>query len=483
MKYGILKYSADGVNLGDYAQLEGIRQAYKIMGIAESELVEIERDLISEYEGDYVILPMTGFFSNLRTIHMFPWPERIIPVYLGFHCEDESVIEEIYNVHRQFGPFGCRDLCTMSLMRRNGLEAYMSGCMSICYSKREKEPTAGKVFLYDPPEELIEYIPEELLKNSERIESPVRQMKYPGYDPKNAADAKELVNSIFNKCKEEAALVITRRLHVALPCTAMGIPVVLAHTCHDGDIYDSRFSGLDRIIRPYKPSEYCSINWNPEPADIEGLKVYAMDLAVQKLKEAYEKWNNLCTLSGFYEDTKPAIYYEGMKAAYISNNQKKVELNRCLRERTLFEEVVKHKFEAMHLVFYGAGDKAQWALRRYYSYILRCKDFSIVDGSDNKIGKKTNDVFTGVRHMDYTRVPDFVIQEPDHIRQIDKRELVVIVTANAYYEGVGVAIGNRLTEKYGLREGKEFFFLDKLNNSLELPLSEVMRPYYHLEGF
>ena len=61
--------------------------------------------------------------------------------------------------------------------------------------------------------------------------------------------------------------------------------------------------------------------------------------------------------------------------------------------------------------------------------------------------------------------------------------MVIIITANHYYEGAGVAIGNLLTERYGFRDGKEFFFLDKLNNSLELPLSESVKLFNHLDGF
>ena len=483
MKFGILKYSSRGMNLGDYAQLEGIRQAYKRMHIDKNDIVEIERNKITEYDGDYVVLPMAGFFSTVRTIHLFPWPSKIIPVYLGFHCVDESLIEEVYKAHRNWGPFGCRDLSTMNLMRRNGLNAYMSGCMSICYEKREEIPSTEKVFLYDPPEELVDYIPKELLENSEIIEPPTREMKYQGYKEENGHEAKAILDDIFQKLKKEATLVVTKRLHVALPCIAMGIQVVLAHICHNGDLYDNRFSGLDRIIKPYKLSEFGAINWQPEPIDIEWLKEYTINLAVQKISETYNKWNSICTLSNFYENTKPAVYYDGMKASYISDFQKKIEMNNTLREHTIFEEVVNHKFENMHLVFWGAGDKAQWALRRYFRYILKCKNFTIVDSDCNKIGKKTNECFKGVKDWNANRVSDFIIESTDCIEKISKNELVIIITANHYYEGAGAAIGNLLTERYGFRDGKEFFFLDKLNNSLELPLSESVKLFNHLDGF
>ena len=49
MKYGILKFSANKINLGDYVQLEGIRQAYKRMGIKEEDLIKVERDRVLFY--------------------------------------------------------------------------------------------------------------------------------------------------------------------------------------------------------------------------------------------------------------------------------------------------------------------------------------------------------------------------------------------------------------------------------------------------
>lgn len=487
MKYGILKFSANKINLGDYVQLEGIRQAYKRMGIKEEDLIKVERDRVAEYDGEYVVLPMTGFFTNFSTLHMFPYPKKIIPVYLGFNCGDESIIEQIRDTHTGWRSdnliFGCRDLVTMNLMRRNGLRAYMSGCLSICYEKRKTTPLKPKVFLYDPPKELMAYIPKELLEKSEVIDTPFRKMAVNAYSSQNELDAQEMLKDIFDKLKKEATLVITKRLHVALPCVAMGIPVVLAHSCHRGNICDNRFSGLDRIIRPYRPVEFGSINWNPEPIDIEWLKEYTINLAVQKLTEAYNQWNNLCTLSDFYENTDPTIYYEGMQASYISNYQKKLEEKKSFRERTIFEELVGNKFENMHLVFWGAGDKAQWAVKRYYSYILRCKHFSIVDSDPRKIGRSTNEFFDVDKYWNGHSAGDFIIESVDIIKQIDKKNLVIVVTADRYYEGAGIAIGNMLTEKYGFRDGEEFFFLDKLNNSLELPLSETMQVFSFLDGF
>ena len=131
MKYGILKYSRKFINLGDQYQLNGVRYLYNRMGIPKDEIVEIDRDYLAEYDGEYVVLPMTGFFSVVTGVDVFPLPERIIPVFVGFHCIDDKYLQILKN-YGHFGPFGCRDEITMKKLRQNGLDAYMSSCLSIC---------------------------------------------------------------------------------------------------------------------------------------------------------------------------------------------------------------------------------------------------------------------------------------------------------------------------------------------------------------
>lgn len=284
MKYGLLKFSCYKPNLGDYMQLAGIVQAYKRLGIADEDIVEIERDSLSTYDGEYVILPMTAAFNANHGVKIFPLSPKIIPIFIGFFTADESVAKAIAR-YEKFGPFGCRDLVTMRMMQKQGVQAYMSGCYSIGFTKRAKTPQNGKVYLCDPPEELIPYIPKEYMEDAVVLPKPHRTMKVPGYHKENEEMGKEYVKNLVAELKENARLVITCRLHMSLPCIAMGIPVVLAHKCDSGQMEECRFAGLDKIIRVYKPSEYASIDWNPEAPDIEWLKEKTIRLAMQKIEE------------------------------------------------------------------------------------------------------------------------------------------------------------------------------------------------------
>ena len=78
---------------------------------------------------------------------------------------------------------------------------------------------------------------------------------------------------------------------------------------------------------------------------------------------------------------------------------------------------------------------------------------------------------------DFNPTQNYLIKEPQIIRKYSKEKLLIIVAADKYYEGAGLKIANELIEKYNFREGKEFFMLDKLNNSMLLPLGEAARPF------
>jgi hypothetical protein len=295
--------------------------------------------------------------------------------------------------------------------------------------------------------------------------------------------AKDIITNLLEELKANARLVITRRLHMALPCIAMGIPVVLAHVCADGDVEEARFAGLDKIVRVYKPKEFDSIDWNPKVPDIEWLKEKIIQLAMQRIREVEQQWRLPCELSEYYESTENQIYYGGMKASYLSEQQKTFFMqNSWEMERTIFEFITKKHFEKMHLVFYGAGDKCRWAVRRYRDYIGRVKKFYILDGDEKKQGKSINEIQPPA-FWDFQIPGNIIVQEPQVISSINKENLVLVVTCDRYYSGAGAEIGNALMKEYDLTEGKELFFLDKLNSSMDMHMSCTSTPSYWLHGF
>jgi glycosyltransferase involved in cell wall biosynthesis len=152
--------------------------------------------------------------------------------------------------------FGGRDLTTAAFIPGG----YLSRCYTLTLPRRVSDPQEGKVFLTNIPEEFEQYIPEELMKNCVRITH-----HYKGEDMSEGA--RELVA----RYRDEASLVITRKVHCASPCTAMGIPVIAIPEGKNGSI---RMSFLEGIIdiRTEQDLQDGMINWSPIAPDIEVLK-------------------------------------------------------------------------------------------------------------------------------------------------------------------------------------------------------------------
>lgn len=321
MKYGVLKVSSQHINVGDIMQWEGLKYIYKRMGIPGEEIVEIDREFLKEYDGEYVLLPINGYFDNAFKINYFPISRKIIPVFIGIHAISEDVIERL-RLYRDFGPFGCRDVETMKAMRRAGLDAYVSGCLSIC---REREVFSeveerDKVYLIDVPEEAYEFIPEHILQNCVKLPSTFTYFSEEGYSENNTTEAKEYMNMLYTEMKNKAKFVITKRLHVSLPLMAMGIPVI---TLLPMDLMDCRFSGLNRILNCYTIADYPYIDWNPKALDIEELKEQTIQCAKNMIERAHDKYSTLCDLSGFYEQEPLPLCHIGVTASYVNETQKK----------------------------------------------------------------------------------------------------------------------------------------------------------------
>lgn len=314
MKYGMLKYSSPTANIGDLYQLIGIRRVYKRMGLMESDIIQIDRDYLAEYDGEYVVLPISSFVDVLPGTKIFPLSPRIIPVFIGMHCIDDQHLMYLSR-YKHFGPFGCRDEMSMKKMRQNGLDAYISGCLSICAEKREKLPTQNKVFLVDVGEELRQHIPADLLEDAIEITH-----EYDLHDSGSRIERERIESRLAEEALEryrlEARLIITSRLHCALPCTAMGIPVIVGR-----EMNEHRFGGMDKVLNYYNVDEFENIDFNPVARDVENLKNKVLDLAEQMITSAYEKYNKLCGISQYYEQRASKTYYAGIKDGYLTLKQ------------------------------------------------------------------------------------------------------------------------------------------------------------------
>jgi len=336
MKYGILTYSGrpmragaqNKLNLGDPIQSYAMRYIYSHMGIEEDELIPISRYHARYYDGEYVVLPFNCFNMIYNQFgHEYgtlPLSDKIIPVFLSFHLHSRNIPEDVLNNFRNYQPIGCRDEETMRNMREHGLQAWLSGCVTAVLPKRRNIPKKKKCFLVDVPDSLKAYIPEDVLEHSEFVEHQVAFPHEEGKEYMTDVEYKRFYEAgikQLERYREEATLVVTSRLHAAVPCMAMGIPVILA-----GNSFDTRFSFLDKFLTFYTPDKFALIDWNVEPVEYEKEKKKLLDIFICQIKKTYQEYSEIYDVSTFYESRSREPYnrgfFEGMKELAIAGQSK-----------------------------------------------------------------------------------------------------------------------------------------------------------------
>ncbi|MEY8509132.1 polysaccharide pyruvyl transferase family protein [Lachnospiraceae bacterium 42-17] len=250
----ITKYS----NVGDWFQTFAVDCFYKSMEIEETNIIEINREDLTTYHGEKLIVIMQGWFNQLNKKDVFPISQDIIPIYFGLHRTQKKKIS--------FGEneiVGCRDEATYELMNGLGYESYISGCLTLTFPKREETETQTELFLVDVPEKIYKYIPHELCDGKWNVLSQeIEKTCTPELD----------AHKYLELYKNKAALVITSRLHCAAPCLGMGIPVILVR-----EYFDDRYGWIDKYLKLYTPDKFSQINWNidyikSKQYDIEPIK-------------------------------------------------------------------------------------------------------------------------------------------------------------------------------------------------------------------
>ncbi|QFZ55760.1 polysaccharide pyruvyl transferase family protein [Oceanihabitans sp. IOP_32] len=272
MKYGLLTYqeSKEKYNVGDYVQSLAAKQYLPTVN------TWINREKLGEYKNEPTKLIMNGWFTH-NIMHWVP-SEDIMPLFVSFHMNNTAapymLSEKGINYLKKHQPIGCRDKYTVKILKDKGIEAYFTGCLTLTLdqykvSDSEREdaiyivdpfynyPTLEKVSL--TPKHLVKsvlngdvfklgkiknqlkkIVDKELLENANYI----TQILPPG---KQTEEEKfEYADSCLKKYAK-AKLVITSRIHCALPCLAMGTPVIFLNS-FNSFVDTCRFDGIIELF-------------------------------------------------------------------------------------------------------------------------------------------------------------------------------------------------------------------------------------------
>jgi hypothetical protein len=251
------------VNLGDNAQTIAARALFRGLGIDDRDIVDVDRDTIASYRGERVAVLMNAVFGK----DCFPLSEDIAPIFVGY-AGPPDVVAGNADYLRRHQPIGCRDRHTAEQLTKLGVEAYVSGCVTLTFPRRAEAPPGPKLFVvYGSgagrlPDGVLRHAPPELLQTAELLfhRLPVHEIPLSA-GLRRFAEAYEL--SIMERLSAQASLVATPLHHVAAPCMARGIPVVIARVNSD-----RRFSYLQDLTPVYTQETLEHIDWAPASPDV-----------------------------------------------------------------------------------------------------------------------------------------------------------------------------------------------------------------------
>lgn len=275
----------DKINIGDYIQAVAAKQ------FIGDKYIFIERETqLRKYAGESVKIIMNGWFMD--NPDEFPPSDKIIPLFVAFHINKLGlpglVRKECIEYYKKYEPIGCRDTNTVKILKEKGVNAYFSGCLTLTlglkYKSKEKDdkyyfvdPFFLKINLFKHPLLLIRTIYSLIRKwkiikeinkkdGNNLLMSGLFYSIYSRAFTDNVMLKSEFINQynydIQKKYRNDdeklkyaenliqkyskAKMVITSRIHCALPCLGLETPVVFI--TYNG-IGDDRLSGLNEFFK------------------------------------------------------------------------------------------------------------------------------------------------------------------------------------------------------------------------------------------
>lgn len=286
MKTAILAYPKSR-NLGDWIQ------SIIVTLLFQRAYEYIDREQLHNYDGKPIKLICNGWF--MENPKNWPPSDKITPLFISFHINPAVKNEMIQKQHltylKKYQPIGCRDYYTLNLLKHHGIKAYFSGCLTLCYSKkllnimatktdgillvgcldRLKPQIIDSTTLSKKLLQLVKY-PIRVLayhRANRRLSLSLKKYKKPiEYASQVASHSsiekgmtKELALQLLGKIAT-SSLVITSRIHTALPATALGVPVLFIEDGLDHINHQSRINGLDKFFHTCKTKDLKKMDLN-----------------------------------------------------------------------------------------------------------------------------------------------------------------------------------------------------------------------------
>lgn len=317
MKYGLLEYEENEqfFNVGDNIQSLAAKQF--LPRVDEF----VNREKLGEYKGDPIKMILNGWFTH-NAANWVP-SDDIIPLFVSFHMNNTAaplmLSKKGIDYLKKHQPIGCRDQYTVDTLNEHGIEAYFTGCLTLTLDsyKANGDQKTDKIYIVDP---LYGYTtPRKIIRNYKSFFKSILNGKilelgkrkkhlsnfiskdlldnaiYVNQEPPSKTYSQEQKFEMAEKLLHDyarAKLVITSRIHCALPCLAMGTPVIFINgfeTFTDSSRFEGIIELFNRIDINTKSGEWTA-NFPIEGKINENTKV----VNFEKHHELAEKMKKIC---------------------------------------------------------------------------------------------------------------------------------------------------------------------------------------------
>ena len=262
MRYYVFNYryrkSKNVINYGDNLQSLAVIDMLKKFGITDSEFGYIVRDDAGRED----LRRVPGIFIPAGSLSWNFYPSNddcpindqdLRVMYFGVRIADGCfdimrASNDFINSLKKCEPIGCRDVSTRDFVRSLGVKAYLSKCVTLSLDSRSSQVNGKSIYIFKETdvEEFRAVIPSEIWAKHKEL--PVL-LDAPNGAPMSDDDPFQVNQAAQERLlllKEDAKLVITSRIHLAIPCAALGIPVIFI----DKYPMDPRTS-IARMLLPY----------------------------------------------------------------------------------------------------------------------------------------------------------------------------------------------------------------------------------------
>lgn len=245
MKLGVIKYPGS-VNIGD--EVQSVAAERLLPKVDEY----IDREGLNTFTSDEKVkLICNGWF--MEKPKNWPPSKDITPLFISFHVTNKNASHKLLTdpslveYYKQFEPIGCRDKGTVKLFERAGIKAYFSNCMTLTLENTYGE-RGDKILLVDPfrrnyTAKYRDYFTKKIVPSQYHDQVEIIEQRRKNLNASREERFKDAEALIERYAK--AKLVITSRIHCALPCLALGTPVYFVNAGY-GEMFslNDRFNGI-----------------------------------------------------------------------------------------------------------------------------------------------------------------------------------------------------------------------------------------------